>query len=150
MEHLAEILKLVEAGIQRDPAKVSRYARLLCSKLEADGDMSSADLLRRAATPATAAGLRAAKLIPKDLTPVDSESRISVADISRPDPQSVQLVLDPEPREIIGEFLETFRSRSELLSAASHLLATCCYTGLLVAVRAGPRSLLPLHWNSRL
>ncbi len=117
MEHLAEILKLVEAGIQRDPAKVSRYARLLCSKLEADGDMSSADLLRRAATPATAAGLRTAKLIPKDLTPVDSESRISVADISRPDPQSVQLVLDPEPREIIGEFLETFRSRSELLSA---------------------------------
>ncbi|MEZ4479899.1 MAG: AAA family ATPase [Dehalococcoidia bacterium] len=117
VQHLPEVLKLVEAGLQRDPAKVSRYADLLASKLESNGDPASARLLRRAAVPTSAANLRAAKLVPKSLAPVDTESRISVADVTRPEPDSARLVLDHEPREVIEDFLDTFRSRSELLQA---------------------------------
>lgn len=108
MRYLTELLNLVEATTTGDRKKGAAYARLLADKLEANGERKAADRIRRAAAAAngvastvTAAGFATVQ----ERSPVDSESRLSLADESFINPGEVEIYLDPRVKEQIDEFL---------------------------------------------
>jgi SpoVK/Ycf46/Vps4 family AAA+-type ATPase len=108
MRYLTELLNLVEAAKNGDRKKGTAYARLLADKLEAAGERKAADRIRRAAaapngvsSSVTAAGLASLQERP----PVDSESRLSLADESMVDPGEVEIYLEPRVKEQVDEFL---------------------------------------------
>jgi len=116
MQHLPEVLKIVEGGLRRDAAKVTRYVELLCRKLEAEGDTKSAELLKKAAGSTEAAGLKAADVGVRAPVPVDAESRVAMAEVLQPT-NNVPLVLAPEARAGLEEFIQAYERRSELLAS---------------------------------
>ena len=125
MQHLPSILKIVEGGIQRDPVKVSRYVTLLSEKLELEGDGASADLLRKAAGRLEPKAIHAARQsTPRP--PVDSESRMALADTSWPRLEDINLVFSPETTHELDSYVQSHLRRDELLKAGlrapGHLL----------------------------
>lgn len=107
MLYLTELLNLVEAATTGDRKKGDAYARLLADKLEADGERKAADRIRRAAAKSNGAAstVTAAGQLVLDRVPVDSESRLSLADETLVAPEDVQIFLDPLLMQQVDEFL---------------------------------------------
>lgn len=117
MQHLPEVVKVIEGGLEKDPIKVSRYVELLAGKLDGEGDPASADTLRKALKGVKRSGLHAAEFAAKTSLPVDAESRISLADVSQPTPEESRLVVAPEAQQALNDFILGYRRQDELLSA---------------------------------
>lgn len=115
MEHLPEVLKLIEGGLQRDAAKVDRYAEFLASKLDSENDPTSSKLIRDVVRKIGTSSLRSAKVGPRPGLPVDNESRLALAVTSRPLLDEAPLVLPPDARAILDDFVQAWERRSELL-----------------------------------
>ena len=47
MENVAEVMKLIEAGLQADATKVFNYSQLLIGKLESKGEDKVANRIKR-------------------------------------------------------------------------------------------------------
>ena len=116
MQNLPEILKIVEGGIRRDVPKVLRYVELLCAKLQAEGDVRSADLLRQTAGNLAARTLKAADVATRPQIPVDSESRVSVAQVDEYK-EEVPLVVSNDAAVQLEEFLTAYGRRGDLQSS---------------------------------
>ncbi len=116
MNHLLEVLKIVEGAVNADAKKVSAYVDLLASKLEAEGDGKAAERLRRVLSGGrtTKMELSEARIAPR--LPVDSESRLALADERRFGPDDVHVVLEPEVRSAVDEFLRNVRGADRLLA----------------------------------
>src|SRR5580692_6246086 len=96
MQYLTEILNLVEAAVNGDRKKGASYAQLLADKLEATGQGKAAERVRRTVvskplSTVSATGMSALQ----ERLPVDSESRLSLADESFVAPDDVQVFLEP-------------------------------------------------------
>jgi SpoVK/Ycf46/Vps4 family AAA+-type ATPase len=109
MRYLTELLNLVEAATTGDRKKGASYARLLADKLEGEGERKAADRIRRAAakpngvaSSVTAAG---AMISIEERVPVDSESRLSLADESLHSTGDVEVYLDTSLKQQVDEFL---------------------------------------------
>jgi SpoVK/Ycf46/Vps4 family AAA+-type ATPase len=109
MKYLTELLNLVEAAASGDRRKGVSYARLLADKLEASGERKAADRVRRAAagangtaSPVTAAGFTASI---EQRLPVDSESRLSLADEAVIAPGEAEIYLNAPAKDQVEEFL---------------------------------------------
>lgn len=124
MDHLPEILKVIEGGIARDPAKVSNYAELLATKLQSDGDEGAAKRVL------SALSVHQATLRPKDFVarsiPVDGDSRVSLADVTYPSLAETKVVLTSPIRASIEDFILAHHRVAELVAAGlrgpGHLL----------------------------
>jgi len=117
LEHLPEILRIVEGGLQGDVPKVARYTELLISKLDSDDEPSAATLLRKALKEVRPKALRAADLSPRANIPLDAESRVSIAAVETPMLSEVPLVLDDSAQRAIDDFVTAYQRRDELFSA---------------------------------
>ena len=113
MEHLTEVLKIVNGGLRKDSEKVSKYAELLASKLESEGEAQAAEMLRRTLSKLQPNSLRAMRLAEKLLPPVDSESRVAIADVSYLSLEDVPLVLSGVAKELLDSAIECYRSSEE-------------------------------------
>lgn len=81
MENIAEVMKLIEAGMQQDQTKVFNYSQLLISKLESKGDTQTADKLKKILKNTKALTIKAQGYEQILKSPVDSESRLPLAEI---------------------------------------------------------------------
>ncbi len=124
MQHLPEVLKIIEGGIQNNSTKVVSYAKLLAEKLEKDGEVrSSSSILRRLATKQN--GRSNQSLAPQlidntgyeNLLPIDQDSRLSLADVHYPQEASSHVQLPSEVESDVDEFLQ-FIDKSFVLSEA--------------------------------
>lgn len=115
MEHLPEILKIVDGGLRRDGGKVARYAELLASKLESAGEESAADKLRRVLSAVQSNAIHAASFTNKLSPPVDGESRVAIADVTYPSIEEVPLVLSGLSKDLVDGALEHYRRSGELI-----------------------------------
>jgi SpoVK/Ycf46/Vps4 family AAA+-type ATPase len=115
MEYLSEILNLVEAAVRGDRRKGSSYARLLADKLEEAGEQKAAARIRRSVTanPVTAVTAAGAVAVQERL-PVDSESRLSLADESGIPPEDVQVFLDAHVAASVDEFVRYVGAADQL------------------------------------
>jgi SpoVK/Ycf46/Vps4 family AAA+-type ATPase len=109
MKYLTELLNLVEAATAGDRKKGVSYASLLADKLEASGERKAADRVRRAAagTNGKASPVNTAELLTsiEGRVPVDSESRLSLADETVVSPGEADIFLDAPVKEQVEEFL---------------------------------------------
>lgn len=115
MDHLLELLKIVEGAMNADRPKVQAYVDQLARKLEEDGEAKAAERLRRAA-----AGGRMAKMDLAEVAlrrpPVDQESRMPLADEEHPQLGEIPLVIDGDAATVVQEFLASVRAGSRLLA----------------------------------
>lgn len=120
MQHIAEVLKIIEGGIQMRSDQVLSYAALLADKLESDGDaQSAANIRKRIQNRKTGhvASFSAASAANYHHLPVDKDSRLSLADVSELSSDDIMVQLDDDVSESVNEFL-TFVRNSEKLVAA--------------------------------
>lgn len=117
MQYLTEILSLVEAAIVGDRRKGTSYAQLLADKLEADGERKAAERLRRVlSTPKHSAGVTAARMVAvQERVPVDSESRLSLADETVVTASDVHVFLDAPATATVDEFVRYLDASDRLI-----------------------------------
>ena len=106
MEHLLEILKIVDGAVNADRAKVSAYTEQLAAKLESEGQRRAAERLRRALSQGKIQQLSTARKVAGQRLPVDSESRMSLAnEESFARDQTIDVFLDQTTQSTVEEFL---------------------------------------------
>ena len=117
MQHLSEVLRMIENGMRHNPQGVQDYAQLLADKLEGEGEGRQARAVRRSleSSPASVGGAAL------QTAPVDEDSKLNTLDRWVPAEQPDTLIL---PR-IVVERLEDFVSgiREHDLWAAQGLAA---------------------------
>lgn len=116
MKHLVEILSLVEAAVSGDRKKGLAYSKLLADKLEAEGEEKASARIRRAIESRPLAKVSAADVNSRSGVPVDSESRLSLADESFVDLAEAYVVLDESARQTIDEFVKYVRAQDQLVA----------------------------------
>jgi len=116
MQYLTEILNLVEAAVNGDRKKGASYAQLLADKLEASGQSKAADRVRRTVVlnPLSAVSATGMSALQERL-PVDSESRLSLADESFVKPEDTQVFLEPHVAAAVDEFVRYVAASDKLV-----------------------------------
>lgn len=114
MLYLSEVLKILDAALRHSTDQAARYAGLLAAKLEADGDIDQARLIkdRLAKIPRPALGLQAAKAT---ALPHDNETKTSLVDEEHP--QNVEGLFSARVQSRFEEFIESVERFDELSSA---------------------------------
>lgn len=104
MEHLREISKIAEWGIKGDKQRLVAYLNQLIEKIEATGDTEAAERLRRVLTePKT--DLQTSSFGSPTRLPVDSESRLSLADEETIHESEVEIILNRKIKQRVDEFI---------------------------------------------
>ena len=121
MDHLSEILKILDGALRHNIEQAVSYAGLLAEKLERDGEAGQAKLIRQrlAKLPQTQVAAQLAEIGP----PRDRESAVPMADESFPDESALHLVLAPPVRERLEEFLLAIKSHDRLAAEGFELPA---------------------------
>lgn len=122
MEHLSEVLKILDGALKANASMAASYAGLLADKLDSTGETSQARRVRERLTRAPSAIAIAqdgARGHSTEGLPVDGESRLHTVDFSQPDPATIRLILSSAPQQRIGEFLDTVRHHDELARAGA-------------------------------
>ncbi|MHA7300860.1 AAA family ATPase [Pseudarthrobacter sp. MDT1-22] len=111
MEHLSEVVKILEAALRHDPHKAINYANLLATKLEDDRNGRQANAIRtvlaKVPTPSfSPAGVRST-------TPRDEESQLDTVDVLEPGGPTEDLVLHPYVSTKIEDFMLGVKSHEK-------------------------------------
>ncbi len=115
MDYISEIVKIVEAGLQQDSVKVYNYSTLLADKLKSADDKRAASALERIIQNNKTFELKA-KSIATNRSPVDSESRMSLADIENYSNGDVFLSAPENMVQPIEEYIELINKSENLLN----------------------------------
>lgn len=124
MQHLAEVMKILEGSVRRNPQMSIRYAELLASKLRSEGMARQADQILKLTASHSGALLDSSAVATSKL-PTDDDSRLSTVDVSYP-AANPDLVLPTSVLDQLREFqesIERFDEWSEKgISAPNRLL----------------------------
>lgn len=113
MEHLLEITKITEWALKNDPVRVLAYANQLVEKLLRSGDTKAAERLK-ATINGTAAVVQPSSLGSQSRLPVDSESRLALADEETPKLEDNPVVFDKPTLDRVEDFLSVVKKADEL------------------------------------
>jgi SpoVK/Ycf46/Vps4 family AAA+-type ATPase len=122
LEHLSEVLKILDGALKANASMAVNYAGLLADKLERDGQRQQARLIRERvarAPTALAAAQDASRGVSLGALPVDGESRLSTVDLSMPTELDSGLSLPSAIAARIDEFLESIRHHDALARAGA-------------------------------
>lgn len=111
MEHLSEVVRILDGALSHDIRKAIDYANLLAEKLEAEGNPRQARTLRQAMAKRPVRSLSTTGL--RSL-PIDETSQTQTLDIVAPDSKPEELILHPFTSEQLSEFIETVQSYDDL------------------------------------
>ncbi|WP_034397736.1 anti-phage ATPase IteA [Comamonas thiooxydans] len=120
MEHLSEILKILDGALKSNQTMATNYAGLLADKLERDGSRREAAAIRERLARVPAALVAAQRGTHGDLLgnlPVDGDSRLNTVDVSRPVRGDIQVLLPSGLQARIQDFLSAIHHRDKLLAA---------------------------------
>jgi SpoVK/Ycf46/Vps4 family AAA+-type ATPase len=116
MEHLLEVLKIVEGAVAADRVKVSSYTNQLADKLAASGEAEAAKRLRRTLGNIKTSALSPAYLDAPARLPVDNESRLALAEEHQITQGEVKVFLPENVQAIVSEFLRYIRAADQLMA----------------------------------
>ena len=123
MDHLSEVLKILDGALAHHSRKAIDYANLLAQKLEGEGQGRQASAVRTALSKRpvrsfSAAGLRS--------LPIDETSQAGTLDIVALSGDDVDLVLAPLAQDQLDDFLQSIvnfdRWHSEGVAVPNRLL----------------------------
>lgn len=109
-----EIIKIIEGGLVNDKEKVFNYATVLANNLEQQGELSLAKRIRTALSKKNSSFTSLDSLSAK---PVDTESRMEMVEITMPNIEVSQVILDRYVQEAINSFIESYKRRETLLKS---------------------------------
>ncbi len=109
-----EIIKIIEGGLVNDKEKVFNYATVLANNLEQQGEVSLAKRIRTALSKKNSSFTSLDSLSAK---PVDTESRMEIVEITMPNIEVTQVILDRYGQEAINSFIESYKRRETLLKS---------------------------------
>ncbi|MGB3334132.1 MAG: AAA family ATPase [Mycobacterium sp.] len=112
MEHLSEVVKILDAALMHDAEKATAYGTLLASKLDADRQPRQARALRSVLAKLPASQVSASYARPR--LPTDAENSLALVDFYAvgEQPQS-ELALHPYVRDRIDDFLNSVRMHDQ-------------------------------------
>jgi SpoVK/Ycf46/Vps4 family AAA+-type ATPase len=114
LNQLPEVMKLVEAGLKEDSSKVLSYTNLLINKLEKNGEVKAANRFKNIIKQNRTISLKEKQPTLKMKSPVDSESRLPLAEIEQYAEDSVFLSVSEQLLEDINEFICLIKKTDEL------------------------------------
>ncbi|MFM5074371.1 anti-phage ATPase IteA [Aeromonas hydrophila] len=120
MEHLSEILKILDGALKANASMATNYAGLLADKLEQSGETRQALMIRErlARAPAALASAQdASRGISFGNLPVDGESRLHTVDVSHPILGETNLLLPSAIEERVSEYLVNINHYDDLAKA---------------------------------
>ena len=125
MDHLSEVVKILDAALMHNTDKATAYGSLLASKLDDDRQPRQARAVR-----AVLAKLPTVDILPAYAganMPRDADSSLATVDVKTPEQlPEVNLHLQPYVRDRVAEFLESIEMHDEWTSqgvaAANRLL----------------------------
>ena len=120
MEHLSEVLKILDGALKANASMASNYAGLLADKLEQDGQRAQARMVRERlarAPMALAIAQDASRGVSLGKLPTDSDSRLNTVDVSLPSVEAMHLVLPDAISERLDDFVRGVRHHDQLASA---------------------------------
>lgn len=115
MDYLLEISRIIDGAVKGDRAKVSAYVEQLARKLREAGDSAAADRLVRTAQQTKGAEVSPA-IAGAARLPVDSESRLALADEEWLSADDVSIVLEPAIESQIAEFVQYVHAADRLMA----------------------------------
>jgi hypothetical protein len=124
VEHLSEVLKILDGALKANASMAVSYAGLLADKLEGEGDRTQARLIRERlarAPVALASAQDASRGFSFNSLPTDGESKLHTVDVSSPAPHELHLVLPSALRGRVSDFLAGVRHHDELARVGAAL-----------------------------
>lgn len=124
MDHLSEVLKILDGALKANASMAASYAGLLADKLDEAGQRLQARQIRErlARAPVAVASVQdAARGISLSNLPVDGESRLHTVDVSQPCAQDIQITLPSAIQSRVHEFIDCVRHHDELVRAGAAL-----------------------------
>lgn len=121
-----EIVKIIEGGLANDKEKVVNYATVLANNLEKQGDTSLARKIR-AVLHQKRGTLTALDSL--SARPVDSESRMDIVEVSFPQIDTGEIVLNKYTQEALYNFVESYNRRDILLKSGFNAANTLLLYG---------------------
>jgi AAA+ superfamily predicted ATPase len=128
MKYSIEIGKIVEGALKRDLVKVSNYTEQLIQKLESDGEVRVALKFKKILESKNIETMSPLSGVTK-LVPVDSESRVSLADVVYPNENDIETVLSKENEVQINEFINNYLHADQLKAAGLEISNTLLLYG---------------------
>lgn len=128
MKYSIEIGKIVEGSLKRDYTKVVNYCEQLIKKMTEDGETRLADKfqkileLKKVETMSPMNGMMTT-------LPVDSESRVNLADIVHPDDSMIETILTTTNENQISEYIQNFKNSDKLKKAGLEMSNTLLLYG---------------------
>ncbi len=123
MDHLSEVLRILDGALAHDTRKAVDYASLLAQKLEDEGQLRQARTVRQALAKRP---VRSFATADARALPIDEATQAETLDISVPHAGDDRLVLHPRVKEQLDDFLlavESFdRWHAEGVSVPNRLL----------------------------
>lgn len=121
MDHLSEILKIIDGALKANASMAANYAGLLADKLEQSGERQQAALVRErlVRAPATLAMAQDASRGIGPGLPTDTESRLHTVDVARPTATELSLLLPSAVLRRVREFLDSVMHFDELARAGA-------------------------------
>jgi len=112
-----EIIRIIEAGLKKDPKKVSQYVDLLIKKLKKDGEVQFAERLQRTLSLNSASFASMATLDEiVAQAPLDNESRVSMVEVENPK-QDSKIIIDESIQDALSSFIKKVNNRDNLKKA---------------------------------
>lgn len=124
MDHLSEVLKILDGALRANAGMAANYAGLLADRLEQAGERQQAQMVRErlARAPAALASVQdGARGVSFGNLPIDNESRLHTVDVSHPIAQEIDLVLPSAIERRVQEFLDGVRHHDSLVRAGAAL-----------------------------
>jgi len=117
MKYLLEILKILDGSVNADQGKVAAYTEQLAGKLERTGDKKAAASIRRTLSQGRTHHLKTARTSPAASLPVDSESRLKLADEEFfAHDANVEVFLETDVESTVEEFLKYVGAADRLIA----------------------------------
>ncbi|WP_062469205.1 anti-phage ATPase IteA [Variovorax boronicumulans] len=124
MEHISEVLKILDGALKSNASLAMSYAGLLADKLHDQGDRAQARMIRErlARAPAAVASAQDAERgVSFSSLPVDGESRLHTVDVSQPRSEDIHLVLPNALERRVEDFLSGVRHYDQLARVGAAL-----------------------------
>ncbi|MGE4346494.1 MAG: AAA family ATPase, partial [Flavobacteriaceae bacterium] len=109
-----EIIKIIEGGIKREPAKVIQFAKKLADIFEEEGNMRLAKGIRKVIDGGGFNTLTMEQLT--TTAPVDNETRMSIVDIFNPIDNDQTIILSDIIERKVADFIKIIENKDKLKS----------------------------------
>jgi len=130
MDYLLEISRIIDGAVKGNQTKVLAYVQQLARKLNEAGDKQAAARLLRSVEKNCKPEVTVSSVMSSPQLPVDSESRLSLADEHWILLDDVKLILDPIIERQVTEFIRFVKSADKLLASPVGIAPTMLIYGI--------------------